>query len=200
MASRLGTVGTMEAFEQFVALALESEGFVVSGALKFPVRRLTRKTAYPEYQTHGYEVDLVAARSDRLILATVKSFFGSRGVAAAHVRGDSGDSRGNALYAMLNASDVREAVITAACERFGFTSDQVELRLYVGKFASRANELQVREWCQNTIAGSGPITVIGAPAVVDAVRTVASSKQYRDDAVLATIKVLEAAGALPKLS
>lgn len=191
--------GTMEAFEQFVALALESEGFVVSSALKFPVRRQTRKSAYDEYQTHGYEVDLVAARVDRLVLATVKSFFGSRGVVGAHVRGDSSDARGNALYAMLNATDVRESVIVAACERFGFTRDQVELRLYVGKFASRSNEVEVRAWCQNTVAGAGPIRVVGAPDVVEAVRTVASSKQYRDNAVLATIKVLEATGALSKI-
>ncbi len=33
-------------------------------------------------QTHGYEVDLVGARSDRLVLATVQSYLGSRGVVA----------------------------------------------------------------------------------------------------------------------
>jgi hypothetical protein len=33
----------MEAFESFVALALESEGFVVSEALKFPARSVRRK-------------------------------------------------------------------------------------------------------------------------------------------------------------
>ena len=60
----------MEAFEQFVALALEAERLVVSSALKFPVKRRTRKTAYEEWQTHGFEVDLVAARADKLVLAT----------------------------------------------------------------------------------------------------------------------------------
>lgn len=83
------TLGVVEAFEQFVALALENEGLVVSGALKFPVRVRTTKAAYEEWQTHGFEVDLVGARSGRLVLATVKSFFGSRGVVAEHVRGDS---------------------------------------------------------------------------------------------------------------
>lgn len=62
----------MESFEQFVALALEAEGFVVSEAIKFPVRRQTRKLSHSEVQTHGYEVDLVGARADRLVLATVK--------------------------------------------------------------------------------------------------------------------------------
>lgn len=32
----------MEAFEQFVTLAMESEGLVMSSALKFTVRRKTR--------------------------------------------------------------------------------------------------------------------------------------------------------------
>ncbi len=36
----------MEAFESFVAVALEAEGFVVSPAVKFPVQLKTRKAAY----------------------------------------------------------------------------------------------------------------------------------------------------------
>ncbi|MCX4388790.1 hypothetical protein OG777_17875 [Micromonospora peucetia] len=54
----------MEAFESFVAIALEAEGFVVSEAVKFPVRQQTAKSAYAEVQTHGFEVDLVAARNN----------------------------------------------------------------------------------------------------------------------------------------
>lgn len=125
----------MEAFEQFVALALESEGLVVSSALKFPVKRRTRKQAYEEWQTHGFEVDLVAARSDKLVLATVKSFFGSRGAVAADVRGENPDRRMNALYALLNDPEIRDAVVAGAAERFGFAVENVELRLYVGRFA-----------------------------------------------------------------
>jgi hypothetical protein len=186
----------VEAFEQFVALAMESERLVVSSALKFPVKRRTRKTAYEEWQTHGFEVDLVAARVDRLVLATVKSFFGSRGVVAAHVRGESADPKANALYALLNDVHIRETVMASAAERFGFTLDQVEIRLYVGRFATSASETEVREWCAGQIVGRGPITVIGASEVVKIVREVARSKQYRDNAVLATLKVLDAAGAL----
>lgn len=59
----------------------------MSSALEFNVR-MTRKQAYDEYQTHGFEVDLVGARRDRPILATVKLFFGSRGVVADHVIGN----------------------------------------------------------------------------------------------------------------
>ena len=78
----------MEAFESFVAVALEAEGLVVSSAVKFPVRLQTRRVDRVEIQTHGYEVDLVGARADRLILATVKSALGSRGVVAEHVTGE----------------------------------------------------------------------------------------------------------------
>jgi hypothetical protein len=36
----------VEAFESFVAVALQAEGFVVSAAVKFPVQLQTRKAAY----------------------------------------------------------------------------------------------------------------------------------------------------------
>jgi len=54
----------------------------------------------------------------------------------------------------------------------------------------------VREWCAQQIVGAGPIAVVGAAEVVKTVRQVAGSKQYRDNAVLATMKVLDAAGEL----
>ncbi len=69
----------MEAFEAFVALALEDEGLVVSESVKFPVRLRTRRQDQDEIQTHGYEVDLVGACADRLVLASVKPCLGSRG-------------------------------------------------------------------------------------------------------------------------
>jgi hypothetical protein len=70
----------MESFEHLCKVALEAEHFVVTGNVKFFVRRKTRKKGHPEYQEHGYEIDLVGARGDQLILAEVKSYFGSRGV------------------------------------------------------------------------------------------------------------------------
>lgn len=185
-----------EAFEQFVALAFEQEGLVVSSALKFPVRIRTSKAAYEEWQTHGFEVDLVGARADRLVLVSVKSFFGSRGVVSAHVRGESDNTSWNAKYALLNNRLVRDAVLFSAAARFGYEPQQVELRLYVGKFAGGPHEQEVRSWCAEQIVGAAPIAVIGAAEVVAIVREVATSKSYRDSAVLASLKVLEAAGAL----
>ena len=179
-----------------MALALEDEGFVVSGALKFPVKVRTSKAAYEEWQTHGFEVDLVGARSDRLVLATVKSFFGSRGVVAEHVRGDSDNRVWNAKYAVINNRHIRDGVVAGAATRFGYDIEQVELRLYVGKFAGAGHESAVRAWCAGQVVGVGPVVVVGASQVVDVVRAVASSKTYRDSAVLASLKVLDAAGAL----
>lgn len=186
----------MEAFEQFVALAMEAEGLIVSEALKFPVRRQTRKASHTEYQTHGFEVDLIGARRDRLVLATVKSYFGSRGVSYDQVSGASANTAGNARYALPNDQVVRTSVIRQAAARFGYDETQVELRLYVGKFAGAANEELVRNWRAGEMAGAGPILVVGSADVVSTVRMVASNSQYRDSAVLATLKVLDHNGAL----
>ncbi|MFJ4074788.1 hypothetical protein [Curtobacterium sp. NPDC089991] len=189
--------GAVEAFEQFVALAMEGEGLVVSGALKFPVRLQTRKAAYAEFQTHGFEVDLVGARHDRLVLATVKSFFGSRGVVADEVTGAHPTNSGR--YAMLNNLAVRTALVQGAANRFGFDEPDVELRLYVGRFAS-GHEERVRSWCAAQELPSGPIRVVGAGEVVTHVRDIARAKQYRDNPVLAALKVLEATGSLTQVS
>jgi hypothetical protein len=110
-------------------IALEAEGFVVSEAVKYPVKRVTKKSAYEESQTHGFEVDLVAARADRLVLATVKSFFGSRGVVAEHVNGKT-ESDSKKLYSLLNDRLIRQTVVASAAKRYGYRTNQVQLRLY----------------------------------------------------------------------
>jgi len=186
----------MEAFEAFVAIALENEGLVVSEAIKFPVKRPTRKAKYEEIQTHGYEVDLVGARRDKLVLATVKSFFGSSGVKAGDVTGESGNAKG---YMLLNDPVIREGVIDEAAKQYGYRPEQIWLRLYVGKFAApvkRTHEPRIREWCASIKAGAGPIEVVGIEEVVAEVRKAASRKQYRDNPVLVSMKVLQAAGLL----
>ncbi len=193
----------MEAFEQFVALALEADGFVVSSSVKFPVQRLTGKAAYKELQTHGYEVDLIGARAGRLVLATVKSFFGSRGVAAEDVMGTSKRIKQNKLYALLNDPVVRRGVVRGAAKAYGYQMRQVELRLYAGKFAAPSHgthEAKIRAWCKKQRVGQGSIGVFGATDVVNDVRRLAANKQYRDNPVLATMKVLAAAGALSDIS
>jgi hypothetical protein len=193
----------VEAFESFVALTLQDEGLVVSEAVKFPVTRQTAKAAYAETQTHGFEVDLVAASASRLVLATVKSFLGSRGVVADQVKGLSAELRANRLYAMINDPVVRVAVLEGASKRYGYSRDQIQFRLYVGKFAggkSGEHERRIREWCDTQIIGSGPIKVFGLQEVAKVARRVAASKTYRDNPALVAIKVLEAAHMLTPLS
>ncbi len=150
-------------------------------------------------QTHGYEVDLVAARADRLVLATVKSFFGSRGVVADHVTGETTNERGRKLYLLLNDRTIRDQVIAEAAKRYGYKKRDVQLRLYVGRFAAptkRTHETRIQAWAAKQRAGSGPIEVFGLDEVVGKVRAAAAHKQYRDNPVLVTMKVLEAAGLL----
>jgi hypothetical protein len=189
----------MESFEQFVAVAMESEGLVVSEAVKFPVKRKTRKVAHDELQTHGYEVDLIGARADKLVLATVKSFLGSRGVAAEHVMGTGGRPSARRRYLLLNDDEIRSAIVWAAAQRYGYNEKQVVLRLYVGRFAAPStgtHETAIRDWANAQHVGCGPIEVYGLSDVVEAARTAAASKTYRDNPVLVTMKVLNAAGLL----
>ena len=192
----------MEAFESFVALALESEGFVVSSSVKFLVRRQVRKKSRPEFQEHGYEVDLIAARSDRLVLATVKSFLGSRGVAAEAVTGKTADRRKAGMYRLLNDVVIRDGVLKAAGKRYGYEASQIELRLYAGRFAGRRtgeHERRIREWAAAQRIGAGQIGVVGLDEVVRRVRLAAQGKQYRDNAALVAVKVLGEAGHLVDL-
>lgn len=189
----------MEAFESFVAVALEADNFVVSSAIKFDVKLKTKKAAYEEFQSHGYEVDLIGARADRLVLATVKSFLGSRGVVAEHVTGQTTNERWKKLYALLNNDEIRRQVIEGARDRYGYPFDQIELRLYAGRSAAPTkgtHETAIREWAEKQIVGAGPIKVFGLQQVIGAGRAAAERKQYRDDPVLVTLKVLQAAGHL----
>ena len=88
------------------------------------------------------------------------------------------------------------AVIRAAAKRYGYRTAQVELRLYVGRFSTNADEAQVRQWARRQRVGAGPIVVHGLGDVVGIVRRMAVSRTYRDNPVLVTMKVLEAAGIL----
>jgi hypothetical protein len=183
----------MEAFEQFVALAMEAEGLLVDGPHKFGEKKQTKKQSTVEFQTISYEVDLIGMRRDRLVLATVKSFFGSSGVKQNEVmaRGKAGSSG----YKIINDRKVREFVIRAAAEKYGYETDQVELRLYAGKFMSKKGEQELRVWAAEQHVGGGPIGIYNVNEVFDSVRKLHSTT-YRDNPVLMSLKVLEAAGVI----
>jgi hypothetical protein len=65
------------------------------------------------------------ARSDCLVLATVKSLFGSHGVSADHVAGTAKNMAYNKRYALLNNPHVRDTVVNLAAKRFGYHVRQV---------------------------------------------------------------------------
>jgi hypothetical protein len=100
-------------------------------------------------------------------------------------------------YSLLNRPEVRGKVVKAAAKQYGYRVPEVELRFYVGKFAGRgAEELRVRKWAKRQRVGAGPIGVYGLSDVVGVVRQAASRTEYKDNPVLVTMKVLEAAGML----
>jgi hypothetical protein len=184
----------VESFEHLCKVALEAEGFVVTGNVKFFVRRKTRKAAYNEFQEHGYEVDLVGARGDRLVLAEVKSYLGSRGVNRQSFRGIADETKPTDFgrYKLLNEPDLRTEVINRARNQYGYGQGQVDMRLYVGKFAA-GHEGAVTAH----LAGLSPsVRVVTLNEVVERLVELAGSKTYTDDAVVMTVKALAAAGRL----
>jgi hypothetical protein len=187
----------VEAFEQFVAIYLEQQKYVVSSAVKFPITRQTGKQGRVEIQTHGYEVDLIAARADHLILATVKSYLGSRGVVADHVIGSSDNTRANKLYVILNDIEIRRSIVRQAAKRYGYKYSQVQLGLFVGRFSGPTvgeHERRVRVWANRQRGGTSPILVLSLADMVDTVIHAATdAKQYRDNPVLMTMRLLNAA-------
>ena len=176
----------MEAFEHIVKVFLEGEGYAVTTNLKFPVRRQTRKTSHAEFQTHGYEVDIVAARGDGLLLGSVKSYLGSYGVSRQGFRGIADETRNTHYpqYTMFNEDDIRAGIISTAAERFGFDPGSIKLALFAGRFGPR-EEQPVREY----LATIG-VRVYGLVEIMAGIKLLAESKTYFDDPVLMTMKCL----------
>lgn len=188
----------MEAFEHVVKVYLEAQGYVVTSGAKFPVEKVvTKRDGRIEHQTHGYEVDLVAARADRLLLGSVKSFFGSRGVTRQGFDGiaDTRKDTHFGQYRMFNDEKVRSGIVTGACERFGYPTEAVRMVLFVGKFAA-ADEAAIRKHLGDLIVGGGPVEVIGLGPIVAGLLRAMTERTYFNDPVLMTLKTLHASGVL----
>ncbi|CAN5809592.1 hypothetical protein BH24ACT5_BH24ACT5_01450 [soil metagenome] len=139
---------------------------------------------------------MVGARGDLLVLASVKSFFGSAGV---KVREVLGKASGGGGYRLLNDVALRDQIVHAAAERYGYEPTEVELRLYAGKFAATKageQEAAIRAWAATQIVGSGPIKIYGIDQIVKLLEEQASRRTYRDDPVIVTLKALYATGNL----
>lgn len=190
----------MESFEHLVKVFFEGHGFAVSTNVKFPVRRQTKKKVHDEWQEHGYEIDIVAARAKRLVLASVKSYFGSHGV---HPNGFRGLGDGYARtyyerYTLFNETSLRNKVLSAAAAQYGYPLSQVHLALCAGKFAvpTLNGEARIKAHLSTITAGGGPIEVYSLEDIIQGVYGAARASTYYDDPVLMTVKALRAAGHL----
>ncbi len=187
----------MEAFEHVVKSYMESQGYIVSSNVKFPVRLRTRKRAYKEFQTHGYEVDIVAAKGKLLILGSVKSFLGSHGVNRRGFQGIADDPRKTEFnqYRIFNDSEVRNGIIEGASKRYGYPRRSIRVILFVGRFKS--GEQEIIEKHLNSMVDNGvKMGVIGLDEIVSGLVREAQNRTYINDPVIMTIKALDAAGKL----
>jgi hypothetical protein len=193
----------MEAFEHVVKSYMESQGYIVSSNVKFPVKLQTKKRAYKEFQTHGYEVDVVAAREGSLVLGSVKSFLGSvgvnrqgfRGIADVSQKSKPDQDRQYNQYRIFNDAEVRNGIIKEAGKRYGYPRHSIRIALFVGKFKS--GEQESIENHLNSMADDGVRTeVIGLERIVDGLMREAQKRTYINDPVIMMIKALDAAGKL----
>lgn len=198
----------MEGFEHVVRLYLERQGFVVATNVKFKISKKTQKKEHDETQSHGYEVDVVAARADQLLLGEVKSFFGSTGVQRSSFVGLASTPTNAtekwlarqkaefARYRLLNDAEHRAKVIEAACEKYGYADAQVKVALFVGHFKP-GDEADITSHLQSISVGSGTIEVHGPKQIAGVIlKNVLADKTYADDPVVSTLRLLQEIGAV----
>ena len=185
----------MESFEHLCKVAPEAERFVVTGNVKFFVRRKTQKKAHAEYQEHGYEIDLVAARGDQLVLAEVKSYFWLRGASTARdfanwqMRPAALTMTDLSCLTTLNCGQ-RSAPWPASDTDMNRIGSIAEVRWQL----ARGHEQAVREHLANL--RPIPVQVVGLGEIVPAIIGLAGKRTYTDDPVVMTVKALAAAGRL----
>jgi hypothetical protein len=174
----------MESFEEVVATALEKENYVVTGPITIKWFSKGHPKAKGE-QPNRLEIDLVAARGDRLVLATVKSFFGSGGVFAKDVMGT---GRGASGYTMINDKKKRAELIKLVAEKYGYEVKDVEVRLYAGKFAGVQGEQMIRDWASKQQLGGGVLQVVNALQLSTVIFALAKESHYQNKVAIAFAK------------
>jgi hypothetical protein len=174
----------MESFEAVVATALEAENYVVTG----PITIKWFSKGHPKKkgeQPNRLEIDLVAARGDRLVLATVKSFFGSGGVFPKDVMGT---GRGASGYTMINDVKKRAELIELVAAKYGYEVKDVEVRLYAGKFAGLKGEQMIRDWASKQELGGGVLQVVNALQLSKVIFALAKESHYQNNVAIAFAK------------
>jgi hypothetical protein len=174
----------MESFEAVVATALEAENYVVAG----PITIKWFSEGHPKKkgeQPNRLEIDLVAARGDRLVLATVKSFFGSGGVFPKDVMGT---GRGASGYTMINDKKKRAELIELVAAKYGYDVKDIEVRLYAGKFAGAQGEQAIRDWAAEQQLGGGVLQVVNALQLSKVIFALAKESHYQNNVAIAFAK------------
>jgi hypothetical protein len=188
MESLLAQAESMEAFEHIVKVYLEAQGYIVTTGVKFPVKKRCKNG---RCQVHGYEVDVVAAKQDSLLLASVKSFFGSGGVNKQGFKGIADSTRRChfSRYVMFNKPQVRKGILIAASKRYGYSEEQIRFALFCGKFRT-CDEALVRRHLEAINIGAGNVRVIGPEQIAKGILDLSKGKTYVNDPVLVTLKLL----------
>lgn len=133
-----------------------------------------------------------------MILASVKSYFGSRGVSRQGFRGLADESKHTKFkgHLLFNEEEVRQKVIEEAAALYGYEKEQIEFRLYVGKFANESHQAAIVEHLGNIDAGAGPIRVFDLKDILSQLRKVLETKTYSNDPVVALLRALDHGGEL----
>jgi len=177
----------MESFEHVTRVWMETQGYVVSSGVKFPVRLRTKKKAQEEYQVHGYEIDLVGARRNKLILVNVKSYFGSHGLTLERLEKEK----------LFGNSIVLDGVLEGAMNRYGFKKNLIELWVVAGKVTS-GRRTKIESFLKHFAASHRLKTkLITVETIAEGLASQATKKMYINDPVIATVKCLHAAKLLP---
>lgn len=183
----------MEAYENMVARAMETEGLLVAGPKKFAFMLPYMKQGKERIATTWIEVDLIGMSADRLILASVKSYFGSGGTDASHFLGEKGVKKAKG-YRMIQDPEIRELLGEDASKLFGFDKKQIEFRFYSGLYKGDG-EQRIRDWAdkKENHAFGNKIQIFNVNQVVDKIVLLAEGKGYVDDASIVAIKAFKAA-------
>ncbi len=173
----------MESYEHVTKVWMEAQGFIVSSGVKFPLKLPTNKKSRAESQKHGYEIDLIAARQDRLVLVNVKSYFGSKGLSLTGLKNEK----------MFSRDEVWEGIITGACNRYGYSRDKIELWVVAGLVSPR-NKTTILKYLQILATDRGtPTRFFDAADVAQGLVDSTESKTYINDPVIATVRTLREA-------
>ena len=168
----------MESYEHVAKVWLESKGYAVSSGVKFMLKLPTKKKVWDEEQEHGYEVDLVAARGDKLVLVNVKSYFGSKGLSLVGLKREN----------MFSRDEVWKGILKGACDLYGYSKDQVELWVIAGR-VRRVEQTRVRDFLKEFSERWGLRTeFFSAVDVAKGLIAATDSKTYVNDPVIATVR------------